>query len=96
MIPFSCFPNVVALRLKLTYQNTPLGIFLMQNGKLSDSPAQSRPFPVNEGLLPRAHPINCSYFATGAQNPVYKQRKIFVVLDLNLTYPMIIKEFPNW
>ena len=77
MIPFSCFPNVVALRLKLTYQNTLLGIFVMQNGKLSDSPAQSRPFPVNEGLLPKAHPINCSYFATGAQNPVYKQRKKF-------------------
>ena len=94
--PISCFPNVVALRLKLTYQNTLLGIFLKQNGKLSDSPEQSRPFLVNKGLLPKAHATNCFYFATGAQNTVYKQRKNFVVLDLNLTYPIIIKKFPNW
>ena len=43
-------PKAVALGLKLNYQNTFYGLHIMLNGKSSDLPAQSLPFPVNPGL----------------------------------------------
>ena len=48
----------------------------MLNGMLSDSLVQSHPFPANQGLLPKAYAINCSFFAIGAQNTIYKEGKM--------------------